>query len=159
MLLNELFKTATTKVSWSGKDHASFKVDDVSYDLFFAPVRSGDMWHGPIKGKPELEPDKGSSYFVGFLGSTSNQLLTDLDLGGKNAIKVFSIVLQQVQKWAKKEKPTMIYFGCHGNNPKRLSLYQRLVDRFTGAETDWKVIGEADGDYQGPKHLWVLKKS
>lgn len=154
MLLNEIFNDTNIPVHWQG-NMATFELGEHNYIIQFIHMSEGDQIHEKVSQFPVTD----STYFFAFAAEDMDSgEVVDTDTGIRESIKIFSVVLQELQKFAQQKQMDMLYFGCDRDHPGRRRLYQKMVNKYT-ASGNWKLIGEADASFFcEDKHIWVIKK-
>lgn len=155
MRLTEIFDTTELQVDWNG-DHAMFRLGNFNYIIQCIHISENDQIHRPVSQFPITD----HTYFFAFAAQPlQGGYPIDTDTEARDSIKVFSIVLQELQKFVDKKKVDMLYFGCDADHQKRRRLYQKMVNKYT-ASSEWQLIGEADANYFNEvKHLWIVQRS
>lgn len=159
MLLLELFKDAKTKMHWyedHGKIHGLFKLGDVEYVIQFMHLKNSPS--DPILRELKKRTVTDHTWFFSFAAKPKGGNLTDRETDARQSIKVFSIVMQRLEKFVATKNVDMLFFGCTTGKENRRTLYQRLVDRYC-SKHGWEVIDEENAKFWGDeKHLWIVKK-
>jgi hypothetical protein len=77
---------------------------------------------------------------VGFnTGNTPSDELTNRH----DSFRVFATIITIIKDWASNVKPKILMFSASKANPSRVSLYRRLVDRFTN-DTTYVMLHNTD---------------
>jgi hypothetical protein len=155
MLLNEIFDNTNIPVEWHN-GYATFDLGEYTYIIQTMSMEEGDQIHQKLSQFPVTD----NTYFFAFAADNNNNggMPIDTDTGARDSIKIFSVVLQELQKFVAKSGADMLYFGCDANHPGRRRLYQKMVDKYTKSN-HWVVVGEADALFFGEnKHIWVVKR-
>lgn len=154
MILNEIFKDTKVNVQWQG-NNATFEFGNYQYIIQFIHMRPNDMIHGPISNQPITQ----NTWFFAFAAQpVSGGGMTDQETGAGQSIAVFSVILQELEKFVQQKNVDTLYFGCSLNKENRKRLYDRLVRRYT-ATSGWNLISEVQARFFGDlKHIWIVQK-
>lgn len=155
MRLIEIFDNTNLQVVWNG-DHAMFQLGNFNYIIQCIHMSEHDQIHSPVSQFPVTD----HTYFFAFAAQPlQGGRPIDTDTEARDSIKVFSVVLQELQRFVYSNDVDMLYFGCDAHHQKRRRLYQKMVNKYT-ASGEWQLIGETDAEYfNETKHVWIVQQS
>lgn len=155
MKLNELFTDTDVNVNWSN-GMGMFELEGIQYLLQFLSI---DAHGGAIRAAIPNQPEGERTYFFSFATMSDSGMPTDARTGAGQSIKVFSIVLQELEKQVQSTGADTIYFGGTTGDPARLRLYQKLIDKYTKKHS-WSIVSTTTVNLFGDtQKVWVAQKT